>query len=73
MISYTFYLMHSILLRVALQLFEADVLAISFGFAATLGISALMWRYVEKPLARKRAALHSETKQIGTPVSDPRS
>jgi peptidoglycan/LPS O-acetylase OafA/YrhL len=57
-ISYTFYLCHSMALKIALHYTSNIWVGYVLAFLATVTFSALMYRIVETPLARKRAATH---------------
>jgi peptidoglycan/LPS O-acetylase OafA/YrhL len=61
-ISYTFYLCHAMALKIALQFTDNNWAGYMLGFLATIIFSSLMYRFVETPLARKRAAAHGNAK-----------
>jgi peptidoglycan/LPS O-acetylase OafA/YrhL len=61
-ISYTFYLCHAMALRVALRYTENAWVGYALALAATIIFSSLMFRFVETPLAKKRAATHRNEK-----------
>ena len=60
-ISYTFYLVHAMSLKISMRLIESTPIAITAAFVITVLFSTVMYRYIESPLARKRAALHKST------------
>jgi peptidoglycan/LPS O-acetylase OafA/YrhL len=61
LISYTFYLSHAIALHLATYISDEPWSKALLGFIITLLFSALMYRYIEIPLAKKRSALNRAT------------
>jgi peptidoglycan/LPS O-acetylase OafA/YrhL len=58
LISYTFYLCHVIALLLTAQMTDNFWLSKSLAFLLAVAFSVAMYRIVEMPLAKKRAALH---------------
>jgi peptidoglycan/LPS O-acetylase OafA/YrhL len=61
LISYTFYLSHSIALHLAVHISDELWLKAALAFSLTVLFSGMLYRFIEKPLAKKRAALNRAT------------